>query len=116
MSEDRDYLLDLQDVIVSLRGPAPAKGFVPGLTEYPDQETVQPRLLADLSVIVEAVQGLSGPFKGRHPEVPWASLAGIGQVLDRWPPIELNIIWQMVQGDVARLVDAIPALLADVKD
>lgn len=117
MSEDRDYLLDIQDAIGSLRGNAPASIFVAGLTEYPDAgEAVHHRLSADLSVIWEAAERLSVSLKGRHPEVPWDSLARIGQVLDRWPPIEPNIIWPMLQADLVRLADAIPALLEDVKE
>ena len=117
MSEDRDYLLDMQDAIASLRRQVPASAFVAGFTEYPDLgEMVYHRLSPDLSVIAEAAERLSASLKGRHPEVPWARLAGIGQVLDHWPPIEPNIIWQLLQGDVARLTDAIPVLLDEVKE
>lgn len=38
-------------------------------------------VLRNLAVIVEAVKSLSDDVKGMHPEIPWASIAGLRNVV-----------------------------------
>jgi len=52
-------------------------------------------------IISEASRHLSAEIKSRHPEIPWAKVAGIGSVLRHdYERIAPDVIWRLVKADL----------------
>ena len=52
-------------------------------------------------IISEASRHLSAELKTRHPEIPWAKVAGIGSVLRHdYERIAPDVIWKLVTIDL----------------
>ena len=60
-----------------------------------------------VEIISEASRRLSGELKTRHPEIPWAKVAGIGNVLRHdYESISAPVMWKLVQDDLPPLEKA----------
>jgi len=58
-------------------------------------------------IISEASRHLSVELKGRHPEIPWAKVAGIGSVLRHdYERIAADVIWKLATVDLP-ILDAV---------
>ena len=52
----------------------------------------------------EASRRLTDELKARHPEIPWAKVAGIGNVLrHEYEGISAPVMWKLVQDDLTPL-------------
>jgi uncharacterized protein with HEPN domain len=57
-----------------------------------------------VEIISEASRRLTDELKLRHPEIPWAKVAGIGNVLrHEYEGISAPVMWKLVQDDLAPL-------------
>jgi uncharacterized protein with HEPN domain len=57
-----------------------------------------------VEIISEASRHLTEELKGRHPEIPWAKIAGIGNVLRHdYESISAPVMWKLVQDDLSPL-------------
>ena len=57
-----------------------------------------------LQTVAESTQRLSAAFKEAHPEIPWRDIAGFrNQVVHAYLTVDLDIVWDIVQRDVAPL-------------
>jgi uncharacterized protein with HEPN domain len=57
-----------------------------------------------VKIISEASRRLSDELKARHPEIPWAKVAGIGTVLrHEYAGISALVMWKLVQDDLTPL-------------
>jgi uncharacterized protein with HEPN domain len=57
-----------------------------------------------VEIISEASRRLTDELKLRHPEIPWAKVAGIGNVLrHEYEGISAPIMWKLVQDDLTAL-------------
>lgn len=57
-----------------------------------------------LEIVSEASRHLSDGFKGRHPDIPWRKVAGIGNVLRHdYGSVAAPILWKLVQDDLRPL-------------
>ncbi len=58
-------------------------------------------------IISEASRHLSADLKARHPEIPWAKVAGIGSVLRHdYERIAPDVIWKLAKVDLP-ILDAV---------
>ena len=58
----------------------------------------------DVEIISEASRRLTDELKARHPEIPWAKVAGIGNVLrHEYEGISAPVMWKLVQDDLTLL-------------
>ena len=55
-----------------------------------------------VEIISEASRHLTEELKARHSEIPWAKVAGIGNVL-RHESISAPVLWKLVQDDLPQL-------------
>ena len=57
-----------------------------------------------VEIISEASRHLTEELKARHPEIPWAKVAGIGNILRHdYESISAPIMWKLVQDDLPPL-------------
>jgi uncharacterized protein with HEPN domain len=57
-----------------------------------------------VEIIWEASRHLTEELKARHPEKPWAKVAGIGDVLRHdYESISAPVMWKLVQDDLPPL-------------
>jgi len=57
-----------------------------------------------VEIVSEASRRLSDEIKARHPDIPWAKVAGIGNVLrHEYERIAPAILWNLARNDLAPL-------------
>ncbi|MGC2204215.1 MAG: HepT-like ribonuclease domain-containing protein [Stellaceae bacterium] len=60
-----------------------------------------------IEIISEASRHLSDELKARHPEIPWAKVAGIGNVLrHEYERVAYDVLWRVVHDDLRPLEKA----------
>jgi uncharacterized protein with HEPN domain len=60
-----------------------------------------------IEIISEASRHLSEELKARHPEIPWAKVAGIGNVLrHEYEDVAHDVLWHVVRDDLPPLETA----------
>jgi uncharacterized protein with HEPN domain len=75
----------------------------------------QDAVVRNLQVLAESTQRLSDELKKGNPDVPWASIAGLRNVLvHAYLGISLDQIWEIVEKDVPGLKAQVRSLLEDV--
>ena len=79
-------------------------------------ELVQNWVVHHLQIIGEAVRGLTGELRERHPEVPWAQIIGMRNLLvHHYFGIDTDAVWNVIdkhlgglKNDVARMIHSMP--------
>jgi len=57
-----------------------------------------------IEIISEASRHLPNEMKGRHPDIPWTKVAGIGNVLRHgYEQVAAPVLWRLVREDIPRL-------------
>src|SRR5438067_13626717 len=57
-----------------------------------------------VEIISEASRHLSDELKGRHPEIPWSKVAGIGNVpRHEYERVAYDVLWRLVRDDLSPL-------------
>jgi len=89
-----------------------ARSFVEGMTfeHFRDDRRTVYAVIRCLEIISEASRRLPGELKDRQPHVPWANMAGAGNVYRHdYEDVADEMVWQTVQ-------DSLGPLLAVVRD
>ena len=75
-------------------------------------ELVQTWVLHHLQIIGEAVRGLSDEIRSAHPDIPWAQIAAMRNILVHdYFGIDLEEVWAAVVRDLPQLKAKIAAAL-----
>ena len=73
--------------------------------EFDSDETVVRAVLFELAVIGEAAKGISEACRDRFPEVPWADVAGMRDVvIHQYFGIDLTIVWNAATVSVPAVI------------
>jgi uncharacterized protein with HEPN domain len=78
----------------------------------------EPRFIVEraIEIISEASRRLPNEIKATRPEIPWRSVAGIGNVLrHEYHTISDKVIWDVVHGDLPALKTAVEAMAAEIQ-
>jgi uncharacterized protein with HEPN domain len=79
--------------------------------EFMQSHTLQDAVLRNLQTMSEATQRLSEAAKTKYPEIEWTRIAAFRNVLaHNYLGIDLEIIWEIIQKDVAELKQVIMAM------
>jgi uncharacterized protein with HEPN domain len=87
-----------------------ARSFVGGMTfeHFRDDRRTVYAVIRCLEIISEASRRLPGEFKDRHPHIPWANMAGAGNVYRHdYEDVADEMVWQTVQDSLGPLLGAV---------
>jgi len=93
-------LTDVVEAIELIRGD------MTGVTLEAFETDIRKRWLVErgVEIVSEASRRLSLDLKSRHPEIPWAKVAGIGNVLrHNYESIAAPVMWTLVRDDLQPL-------------
>jgi uncharacterized protein with HEPN domain len=106
MRDDSVYICHIAECIRRIEENA-SKGH----EEFMQSHTLQDAVLRNLQTMSEATQRLSEAAKTKYPEVEWSRIAAFRNVLaHNYLGIDLEIIWGIIQKDVAELKQVITAM------
>ena len=73
---------------------------------------VQDATIRNLEIVGEATKNLSSALRASSPEIPWARMAGMRDVLiHNYIGVDIEIVWGVVQDETAPLIAKIFTLL-----
>lgn len=114
MSDERtilDYLEDISNAILDIRS------FVHGMSAdafMADKKTVN-AVVRSLEVIGEATGKIPTDIRMRCPDVPWDEIIGMrNRLIHEYFGVDLDIVWQTIQDDLAALETAITTMLNEL--
>ncbi len=106
MKDDRAHLQHIQDCLGSITSYAAG-----GREAFLRDRRTCKAALRELQELAESSQRLSPELKGRHPEVPWAAIAGFRNVLVHdYLGLSLARVWEIVERDLPPLRVAVEAM------
>ncbi len=107
----RDWQNSVRDVLAAIEE---IREFIKDITfdEFQaDRKTVR-AVLYNLAIIGEAVRGIPTELEASHPEIPWDDVRGMRNVvIHEYFQVNLSIIWQTVQEDLASLEASLRQLI-----
>lgn len=107
MRDDIAYLRHILDAIARIESYS-----LGGRGAFLAQPLIQDAILRNLEVIGEAVKGLSPAVRSDAPEVPWAQIAGMRDVLiHEYFGVNLGTVWNAVERRLPELRAAAERLL-----
>jgi uncharacterized protein with HEPN domain len=114
MSDERtilDYLEDISNAILDIRSfvqDMSAEGFMA------DKKTVN-AVVRSLEVIGEATGKIPKDIRMKYPDVPWDEIFGMrNRLIHEYFGVDLDIVWQTIQDDLAPLETAITTMLNEL--
>lgn len=108
MKDDFAYV---QDVLkYALRTRAHVAGLV--FTDFIADEKSQDAALRCLEIMGEATKRLSQEYRGTHPEVPWARMAGFRDVLAHgYDGLDFELCWKILEENVPAVIAQLEAIV-----
>ena len=89
---------------------------VRGRDAFERDELVQVWVLHHLRVIGEAVRVVKPQLAGAHPDIPWSSIVGMRNILvHHYFAVDTDLIWRVVENELAPLKQSVAALLAQIE-
>ncbi len=99
MRDDRERLKDILQAIEHIE-----KYAARGRSVFEQDELIQTWFLQHLQIIGEASRAVSANIRESHPEVPWASIIGMRNILvHNYFEIDLPVIWNAVERELPEL-------------
>ena len=107
--DERDRLRDIQDAITAIRKHLEQGGETPEARQDP---LLHDALLFQFVVIGEAVKHLSPETRESAPEIPWADIAGLRDLIaHEYFRIDIHRVLEIVERDLPPLEEAINRML-----
>ncbi len=111
MKDDRIYLRHILDSINRVESYTDK-----GKEAFFRESIIQDAVMRNLEIIGEAVKNLSLDFRARHPEIPWARIAGMRDVLIHgYFGVRLETVWNAVENRLPELKQQVETLLAEAE-
>lgn len=108
MKDDRVYLSHILACIRKIEEDTNS-----GRTAFDQSHTIQDAVIRNLQVIAESSKRLSDATKAAEPQVSWAGIAGLRNLLVHdYFSVDLAIVWNIVVEDVPELKEAVERLIA----
>lgn len=112
MRSDRERLLDIAEAIDRI-----TRYTRRGRKEFESQELVQTWVIHHIEIIGEAARRVSRELCTAHPEVPWAEIVAMRNVLAHdYFGIDVERVWIAVERDLPVLRRQVDALLEELAD
>lgn len=108
MNDDRPYLEHICDAVRKI-----ATYSADGREAFMQNEMAQDAVLRNFEIIGEAAKRLSDETKARRPDIPWADIAGLRDVLiHNYMGVKLDRVWRVIEDELPGLRQAIDDLLS----
>jgi uncharacterized protein with HEPN domain len=76
----------------------------------------QDAVIRNMTVLGEAVRGISDATRQAHPEIPWNKISGTrDRVIDGYFVVDLDIVWDIAEHELPRLRHQVAELLPIIK-
>ncbi len=70
-----------------------------------------------LEIIGEATKRLPKELRQRYPELPWRGMAGMrDRIIHGYDTVDLQIVWDVVRGDIPQIKPRIQQILSDYEE
>ena len=79
------------------------ESFTQGVTkdDFIRNKEKQSAVVRQIEIIGEAVKNIPQSFRVQHPEIEWIKIAGIRDVvIHKYFDVSLDIVWEIVRGDI----------------
>ena len=107
MRSDRERLLDILEAIEKIE-----RHTMGGKEAFDSDELLQVWIIHHLQTIGEAASKLGSRFRKSHPEVPWAQIIGMRNILIHdYFAVDLDEVWVAANRDIPVLKKEILAIL-----
>jgi len=105
--DDRERLQDVLDAIARINKYADR-----GRTSFDQDELIQTWIIHHIQIIGEASSKLSDELKAAYPDVPWAQIIAMRNILVHdYFGLDLEEVWSVVERDLPDLKRKIEAIL-----
>jgi uncharacterized protein with HEPN domain len=85
-----------------------------GKADIEADKMVQDAVVRRFEIIGEAAKRLSAELKSEHPDLDWAAMAGMRDVLiHEYDVVDIGIVWDTLASDVPKIVDYLRGILRD---
>ena len=110
MRSDRERLLDILEAIEQVE-----KYVGKGRSAIEQDELLQTWFVHHVQVIGEAAGKLSDELRAQHPDVPWAEIVAMRNVLvHEYFSVDVEEIWTTVHHDLPKMKLKLSAILAEL--
>lgn len=107
----RQRLHDIRDAILFIEEHVAGREF----PDYLADKMLRAAVERSIEIISEASRRLPEDLTGAHPEIPWAKIRGVGNILRHdYDDVYDDVIWAIAKQHVAPLRQAIEAMIAEV--
>jgi uncharacterized protein with HEPN domain len=108
MDRDRAYLFDILESAQVAIAHVEENDKESFLADVKSQDAVIRRF----EIIGEAARRISDSFRSNHPELPWAEMIGMRNLLiHEYDDVDLHVVWRTVVHELPDLVRKIEAIL-----
>lgn len=109
MRNDRERLLDIVDAIERIDRYSHE-----GRDRFDSDELIQTWIVHHLQIIGESCRAISIEFRQSHPEIPWARVIGMRNILVHdYFGIDVDVVWEAVSKELPSLLAQVKAALGD---
>ena len=110
MRDDAERLQDILEAIAQIE-----KYAARGPEAFERDELIQVWMVHHLQIIGEAVRSLSETLRQSHPEVPWAQIGAMRNILvHEYFDVDLEEVWVTVERDLPGLKDTVQHILGQL--
>jgi uncharacterized protein with HEPN domain len=111
MRDDRFRLQDIMEAIERIERYASK-----GRSSFVEQELIQTWIIHHIQIIGEAASRLSDDFCNEHPEIPWAQIVAMRNILvHEYFGVDLDEIWRTVEQVLPTFKVQIQVLIKQLK-
>jgi uncharacterized protein with HEPN domain len=112
MRVDHLRLLDILDAVDEIERYTSR-----GRQDFDHQELIRVWVIHHLQIIGEAAGGLTDTFQHGHPDVPWAQIVAMRNLLvHEYFGVDQNEIWKVVEKDLPPLKTKIRSIVANLEE
>jgi uncharacterized protein with HEPN domain len=109
MKNDSDYLRHILDAIIQIKEYVGDSSF----EQFEQNRLVQDAVIRQLAIIGEAARLVSSSLKETYPEVPWADIVGMRNILiHNYLEVDIREVWQTIQQDLPILQKQVARILS----